>query len=303
MAHGSEKKRPKRPQRNTRVALAIGICVLIIVAAFVFITLSPNTSGRLAIDWRMKLTIHDSRSWMPTFGQNKTPPAGIGVEAGIWVNRTLEKYGPSGFSPISTRDSSGTIYIQSITLTRPDGLPLIFTFGDFFNVWGQRFDETCVLDYCTAPGEPVVQDLNNNGIFDAGEPVVSLGTAPAIGKVLASDPKLKLADNNGNGVLDSGEVLAYDANVNSVYDKGELVIPLSSIPAVGTPLVTDPQIRFDDADSSDAWTPAQPPPVMSDGTIDARCLKRSLNLSNGKDWVIIIGSSLAGTIGGCRPGT
>src|SRR3970282_1100116 len=81
----------------------------------------------------------------------------------LWANHTLDIYGPPGYAPISTRDSSGIIYIQSTTGQRPDGSLLGFTFADFFNVWGQRFDKYCVPDgrggtYCSTEFPPVISD-------------------------------------------------------------------------------------------------------------------------------------------------
>ncbi len=128
----------------------IGIVVLLVTAGafYLWAASSPQYSaGTLVIDWRLNLTIHDVRNLA-----NYAPPAGIGVRSGIWLNHTLDRFGPAGYAPVSTRDNSGTIYVQS---TAPRG----YTFGYFFDLWGQPFNRQCVPDgrngvYCSGPGTP-----------------------------------------------------------------------------------------------------------------------------------------------------
>ena len=160
---------------------------------------TPYSQGNpLFIDWRVTIMINDIRT-----GKNYTLPAFIGAPQGrslnLWVNHTLDSLGPPGYSPLSTRDDSSAVYIQSTSgqcLTSQQ----CFTFEDFFNVWGQQFSRSCVPD--------------------------------------------------GRG----GE---YCANANNG------------------------------------------PPVMSDGT-NERCVNPGLFLSNGKTWIIFIGSTFANTLpGGC----
>ncbi len=173
------------PRRGSRtVGILVGATLLIFVSSLlIWAYWQSSFSERLVIDWRLKIVIHDTNK-----SANITLPSNIGVAGGLWFNHTLDQYGPRGFAPISTRDGTSTIYIQSKAAQ-------VFTFGDLFNIWGQTFNETCVQDYC--------------------------------------------------------------------------------------------------ADAS------HPPPFMSDGNSE-RCLDRRVGLSNGKDWVIVLWSTLG--IGNCLPG-
>lgn len=63
-------------------------------------------------------------------GNKITIPAGIGVNEG------------EGFiSPIHTHDTTGIIHVESPT----NGT---FTLGQFFTVWGVRFNDNCLGGYC-----------------------------------------------------------------------------------------------------------------------------------------------------------
>lgn len=151
MGHGG---RGKGPSRRTYTGLIVGVSVALVVAgAFYALFYEGNQNGppALVVDWRAKITFHDANT-----GTNYTLPANIGTERGkslgLWENHTLDRFGPPGYSPVSTRDESGIIYIQSNTIQG-------FTFEDFFNVWGQRFDRSCVPDgkggeYCTSATNP-----------------------------------------------------------------------------------------------------------------------------------------------------
>lgn len=55
-------------------------------------------------------------------------PANIGIEPGI-------------MRPTHTHDTSGKIHIEG-------PCPRTFTLGDFFDVWGQTLNETCVMNSC-----------------------------------------------------------------------------------------------------------------------------------------------------------
>ena len=93
------------------------------------------------------------------------------------------------------------------------------------------------------PGEAVVYDSNNDGIYDTSppalppsdvvivgaspgpgtllsEPVIA-GPVPLIGTSLKSDVNLKFV---GTGVWTPGETVTYDSNSNGLYDRGEPVI-------------------------------------------------------------------------------
>ena len=150
----------RRSRRGTYRALVVATSVIAVIAVALFALYSnspPYSQGTpLVIDWRITIIINDVSTQT-----NYTLPAFIGAPEGrninLWVNHTLDSQGPPGYSPLSTRDTSSTIYIQS---TSGDCLTsrLCFTFADFFNVWGRRFDRTCVPD---GRGGEYCADANN----------------------------------------------------------------------------------------------------------------------------------------------
>jgi hypothetical protein len=287
------------------------VLVVTIVSVFVYFQFgNPYGSGGLAIDWRLTLKIYDYR---PP-GANYTLPSGIGAPGGIRSsNHTLDSLGPPGYAPLSTRDATGTIWIQSNQIT-------IFTFGDLFNIWGQTISRTCVSDtnvpqigtYCTAPAEPVVYDADNNGLYDPAAdkllPVISQLTVhtPPSGARLSSDPRLKYYDQDGNRVYDTNtDTVVYDVNNNGQYDPGvDIIVAGSVVPPAGQPLRTDSRIMFFDENSNGHWDQFVPPPILYDhGKDQVRCVSRDLALSNGKFWTIFLWyPNTANEIqGGCLP--
>lgn len=299
---------------GTRTKLAVLVLVVTIVSVFFYFQLgNPYGSGGLAIDWRMTLTINDYR---PP-GANYTLPSGIGAPGGIRSsNHTLDGLGPPGYAPLSTRDATGTIWIQSNQIT-------VFTFGDLFNIWGQTLSRTCVSDtnvpqigtYCTAPAEPVVYDVDNNGVYDPAAdkllPVVSGLTVhtPPSGATLSSDPRLMYYDQDGNSLYDmSSDTVVYHVNTNNIlYDpKADIVVAGSVIPPTGSHLLTDAKIRFFDENSNGHWDQFVPPPILYDkGKDQIRCVNRDIGLSNGKVWILYLWYPYAATAaeiqGGCLP--
>ena len=102
----------------------------------------------------MSFAIYDAQAQ-----QNITIPANIGVTGGIWMNHTLDAYGPPGYAPLSTRDTSGTIVVQFYGL-KPGLAP--FYLSDFFAIWGQTYNSTCVGygsgTYCNSNFPPVISN-------------------------------------------------------------------------------------------------------------------------------------------------
>jgi hypothetical protein len=83
------------------------------------------------------------------------------------------------FSPIHTHDASGIIHVES---------PIIrdFTLGEFFDVWGVRFTNTCIGGYCNqgdktlrvyVDGQLATGDVTQLKLFSHEEIVVAYGTS------------------------------------------------------------------------------------------------------------------------------
>ncbi len=79
-------------------------------------------------------------------GSTGTLPANIGTDHDLWRDHSLERYGVNGASPLLTRDSSGTIHVESNTVRD-------FTLHEFLAVWGESIDYSQVVGNPTQPGE------------------------------------------------------------------------------------------------------------------------------------------------------
>ena len=216
------------------------------------------------------------------------------------MNHTLDFLGQPPYAPISTRDNSNTIYIETNRLA-------ILTFGDFFNIWGQPFNSACVWFYCAAPAELVVNDTNGSNIYSTGDLVLNSvnGSKPAPNAPLSTDPKIRFVDTDGNGVWDSGETVVYDTNGNSSYASNDPIIYSGvASPASGDHLTFDTKLRFVDANYNGGpngiWDDRVPPPVMSDNESHEGCVHRELGLSNGKTWIVALYSSNLAALFGCK---
>ena len=82
-------------------------------------------------------------------------------------------------------------------------------------------------------GEPVVYDTNNNNRYDTGESIIAGGAGP-------------------DGVWDPGETVVYDTSGNGLYDSGEPVIN-GTTPLLGTVLRRDAAVKFVDTSNLGHW--------------------------------------------------
>ncbi len=62
-------------------------------------------------------------------GKSITVPSQIGINSSLWKDRSLDKYGLQGLSPLHTHDNSGTIHVES-------NANRSYTLGEFLNIWG-----------------------------------------------------------------------------------------------------------------------------------------------------------------------
>jgi hypothetical protein len=264
--------------------LTIALIVIIITGVSFYLLYLPEAqSSDLKMDWRVKLQIINFRD-----NFNSTPPAGIGTPGGYWYNHTYDRVngtwlGPQGYASLSTRDGSGTIYIQSSVCCPA----YVFTLSYFFSEWGQRLSRTCIMDYCYSPGESLVYDSNNDNVYRTPEPVIHAAGnhAPADNTTLSTDPHVKFIDTDNNGVWDPGEPVVYDTNNNGIYDGGDVIITISEPPR-GTPLKSDPKIKFVDSNSNGKYDAPVPPMVLESNHDTTRCDPSVLGLSDGYQWTI-----------------
>jgi len=101
-------------------------------------------------------------------------------------------------------------------------------------------------------GEDVFYDTNNDGTYQAGEPLVATFQVPSASARLTTDSKIKYFDANANNVWDSGESIVYDTNNDGLYSSGEPVLAFS-VPTLGAALKTDSKIKFADTTGNLIW--------------------------------------------------
>jgi len=301
VARGAVSKKTGVGKSSRKMPLVVGLSVIIILAAmfgafYYFYYYGPN---QVVQNWEIHIHFFDYR-----YGINYTLPIDIGVSGGLWTNHTLDQYGPTGYAPLSTRDATGTIYLRSKVFE-------LYTFQDFFNIWGQPFDEFCVPmpplytannPYCTGPGETVVYDPTLNATVDSHTQILytsPLSLLPAIGTPLSTDSHFKYIDSDNNSKFDPGETVVYDnQNTGSLLSTDWIVNSTQGAsPSIGTPIRNDPTLRFIDTTGSGVWVSPRPPPVMSDGTNDL-CISPGYALSNNKDWLVLLYTAAASGING-----
>jgi hypothetical protein len=95
-------------------------------------------------------------------------------------------------SPLHTHTASGMIHIES---DRPGR----YTLGQFFDVWGVRFSETCLGGYCTGSGKELAVFIDGHRVGDPLRSVV-LRNRQEIAVVFGDQSDLRLAPSKYRGV-------------------------------------------------------------------------------------------------------
>lgn len=116
--------------------VTIGIVSIFLVYIFVYQPAATNERAtenqefNLEEIHRVPLARHDHVMMsLLVNGQPTVIPEGVGMMSDLWHDHSLDRYGPSGISPMHTHDTSGTIHIESTT-------PRAYTVREFLNVMG-----------------------------------------------------------------------------------------------------------------------------------------------------------------------
>jgi hypothetical protein len=123
-----------RPRRILFYAL-IGISIVLVSVGTAEVV-SVNTT-RMHIHPQLSILIR---------GASETLPASVGIDHDLWRDHSLDRYGVNGLSPLLTRDTSGTIHVESNTVRH-------FTLNEFLAVWGEPMDYSQVVGNPVQPGE------------------------------------------------------------------------------------------------------------------------------------------------------
>jgi len=101
-------------------------------------------------------------------GRNFAVPSDVGINRELWIDHGLDDFNPEGMSSLHTHDSSGTIHVESTVVRN-------YTLGEFFDVWGVRFDDKCISDYCSNDNDALRAYVNGNQISDPRDYVLGDG--------------------------------------------------------------------------------------------------------------------------------
>jgi len=105
-------------------------------------------------------------------------------------------------------------------------------------------------------------DKNGDSLWDPGESVTydadGRSGPPSIGSALKTDSHIKYVDTNGNNVWNNGEAVVSDSNLDNLYNAGEPAISNSTVIPNGTPVKTDPLLKYVDVNGDNAWEVGEP---------------------------------------------
>ena len=111
------------------------IITIILISTVTALVISENTV-RVHAESQLSVLIQ---------GAPSTIPSGIGINQSLWHDHALDRYGVSGHSPLTTRDTSGKIHLDSNTVRN-------FTLQEFLGVWGETVDNNQVVGYQVPAG-------------------------------------------------------------------------------------------------------------------------------------------------------
>jgi hypothetical protein len=157
MTHPGGRFLRRRSRRRKVFFSALLILSIILVSILVARVISANTV-RLSIRPQLSVLIE---------GAPFTIPSGVGINQSLWRDHSLDNYGVSGHSPLTTRDSSGIIFVESNSIRD-------FTLREFLAVWGQTVDISQVVGNPVPSGYSSCMAVNGQ-------------TLPALQDVILSD--------------------------------------------------------------------------------------------------------------------
>ena len=129
---------PRRARSRSKRRLlfyALVVTGMILVSSVAALVVSENTV-RIHAESQLSVLIQ---------GAPSPVPSGIGINQSLWRDHTLDHFGVSGHSPLTTRDTSGTIHLDSNTVRN-------FTLQEFLGVWGETVDSSQVVGYQVPAG-------------------------------------------------------------------------------------------------------------------------------------------------------
>lgn len=142
--------------RSRKLLLYGLLCTCIILVSIVAGQIISSNTIRMQIQPQLSVLIE---------GAPLTVPSGIGINQSLWRDHSLDEYGVAGHSPLTTRDSSGTIHVDSNTIRN-------FTLQDFLGVWGKTVDNNQVVGIQVPPGDSSCVVVNGQTFSDTRDVVL-----------------------------------------------------------------------------------------------------------------------------------
>jgi hypothetical protein len=160
-SYSTDKQTASRPRRSRdrhwRRLLFYGLLVtcIILASTVAALVISENTV-RVQVQSQLSILIQ---------GLPSTVPSGIGINQSLWRNHSLDHFGVTGHSPLTTRDTSGTIHVESNTVRN-------FTLQEFLGVWGKTVDNNQVVGYQVPQGDSSCIVVNGQTLPSASDVVL-----------------------------------------------------------------------------------------------------------------------------------
>lgn len=149
----------RRRKRKKRLLMFVIPILAVVIVFGVYAVMQAQEQG---IGAAMVLHIHPNLTLIVD-GSSSHVPENIGIDAPLYKDHTLDKYGMTGMAPIHTHDSSGVIHVESNTNRN-------YTFDEFLNIWGLHLNDKAVkitvdgkplnsLDYVLNDGDDIIMEI------------------------------------------------------------------------------------------------------------------------------------------------
>jgi hypothetical protein len=140
----------QKPRRNLARIRNYGILFIILAFSVFAVYRGVESSGNYCLDTPAKdmnigghynLAMHTHQMLrIVILGEEQLIPANVGIQGNI-------------MRPVHTHDTTGQLHVEAACIRD-------FTLGDFFEIWGERFDGECILGYCADENNQVRMFVN-----------------------------------------------------------------------------------------------------------------------------------------------
>ena len=148
-----------RRKRQKRLLMFVIPILAVVIAFVVYMAMQAREQGFGA---DMVLHIHPNLTLIVD-GSPSSVPENIGIDAPLWKDHSLDKFGMTGMAPIHTHDSSGVIHVES-------NINRSYTFDEFLDIWGLDLNDKTIkisedgkpvnsLDYALNDGDNIIMEI------------------------------------------------------------------------------------------------------------------------------------------------